>query len=450
VASNPSRSGKWPVTNDERKQFTPRLVVAVWLGVGFALAVRTVISPVIHSVFPLFAASADHFWNNQPLYGNYKPLDYFRYPPVFAVFVTPLSVLGLRAGGILWCWLNLGIYGWGVARFGLEVLPAKSWSQGRWSLYLLLALAGAIRGLWNSQSNPLAVGLLLLGSAEVVQRRNWRAGLLLASAVSLKLTPLAAVLLLCALVGWSLAGRLAVGIAAILVIPFLCAPVGKAWRDHEEWLSHLVGSSNERWPGFRDAWTIWMVGRQAWKGDGQPLVHDAPVNSSYYRAIQLTAAALALAWCLKHRRNGKVEARCLAVALALGLGWLTLFGPAVEHATYAFLAPALAWAVVEPGQRVRVRLLGWVAALLVMFLGWRQAVQLFPSWTWLEASLPLGSGLFILWALLVEQQDTQRTMTQRNLRRCLDRPAFDRSASTMGTTRIGDKKRSASELCKVC
>ena len=57
--------------------------------------------------------------------------------------------------------------------------------------FLALGALGALRGLWNGQSNALAVGLLLLAAACLARRQGWGAACLLAGADWLKLTPLA-------------------------------------------------------------------------------------------------------------------------------------------------------------------------------------------------------------------------------------------------------------------
>src|SRR5262245_18634622 len=75
----------------------PRAIV---LGIllGFALTARTLYRPESHTVFPVFAAGSKHWWADRPLYANYRPMDYFRYPPLFAIVITPLAVLGPIAG----------------------------------------------------------------------------------------------------------------------------------------------------------------------------------------------------------------------------------------------------------------------------------------------------------------------------------------------------------------
>jgi hypothetical protein len=141
-----------------------RVAITLWLLFGVAAGVRTVLRPNSHTVFPILAASSQHWWADRPLYARYRPLDYFRYPPAFAVAFTPLSAAGLTAGGVLWGWLNLGVYGWGLWRLRRDVLPLV-WTPGREALFLSVGLLGAMRGLWNGQSNALAVGLVLLAAA---------------------------------------------------------------------------------------------------------------------------------------------------------------------------------------------------------------------------------------------------------------------------------------------
>jgi hypothetical protein len=224
--------------------------------------VRTLVNPEKHTVFPIFAASAEHWWHDQSLYERYDDLDdYFRYPPVFAVCVTPFSRLGHTLGGILWTWLSLAVYAAGLWRFARDVVPS-AWSPARTAVFLALGALGALRGLWNSQSNALVISLLLLATSALVRRRWWGAAFLLAGSVWIKLTPLAPALLLCALWPRPLLGRFALALVPGLLLPFLTRPPEVVADHYREWATHLVSSSQERWPGFRDAWTAWLAVRQ--------------------------------------------------------------------------------------------------------------------------------------------------------------------------------------------
>jgi hypothetical protein len=401
-----------------------RWALALWLVAGVAVSVRTLVSPERHTVFPIFAASATHWWADAPLYVSYSPLDTFRYPPIFAVAVTPVAALGLRAGGVCWVWAGLAVYLHGLWCFARDVAPGR-WTCPRQAAFLTLGLLGALRGLWNAQSNALAVGLLLLaasalaralslggppegGETDADRRRQrgrwWRAAALLAAAVCLKLTPLAPALLLCALWPRRLAGRFVVALAAGFLGPLLTRPPAVVAGHYAAWLGHLVQSSGERWLGFRDGWTFWLAVRHLAGGLAGPLPVCHPVDTPAYRLVQLLAAVGALAWCLWQRRAGaRLGAGWLVhVTLAAGMAWLMLFGPAVEHATYVFLAPPLAWAVVQREAWARGRALLGAASFLVLVLGWgavsRQVAGVWPpAGELLLAALPAGTALFALW-----------------------------------------------------
>src|SRR5262249_17983712 len=74
------------------------LAVWVWLALALAVSVRTLLRPATHTVYPVFAAGAERWWADRPLYARDPALDDFRYPPPFAVLMTPLASLGLAAG----------------------------------------------------------------------------------------------------------------------------------------------------------------------------------------------------------------------------------------------------------------------------------------------------------------------------------------------------------------
>ncbi len=373
-----------------------RLAIALWLAFGVAVSVRTVLRPDTHTIFPVLANGSKHYWNDQPLYARYSPLDYFRYPPVFALAFTPLEYLGLTCGGILWGWLNLGVYGWGLWRLRRNVLPG-TWTPPREALFLMLGLLGALRGLWNNQSNALAVGLLMLAAAALVRRRWWPAAFLLALPVLVKLTPLVPALLLCALWPRKLTCRFLLALVLGLLLPFVTKMPGSVLQDYREWVAHLFGSSSERWPGFRDAWTVWLSARHLLFGDA--LVLDDPMGQPLlYRLLQVSTGLSVLAWCWWQQRRG-VEARTLvALTLAMGLAWLMLFGPAVEHATYVFLAPALAWAAVQRCDWRASRPLIFAALALVLVFGWGVLLRSWPpAEPYLLTALPLGTALFAVW-----------------------------------------------------
>jgi hypothetical protein len=366
----------------------------LWLALAGAAAIRTFLRPESHTVFPLFAASAVHWWNDQPLYVRYESLDYFRYPPLFAVAVTPFRVPGLVTGGILWTWFGMAVFAAGLYRFARDVLP-REWSRERTALFLALGALGGLRGFWNAQSNALVVGMLLLAASAVVRRRWWTGAFLLAGSVWIKLTPLAPALLLCSLWPRRLAGRFAVGLAVGFLLPFLTRPPETVLGHYREWAEHLRHSGSERWPGFRDAWTVWVVLRHLEAG---PVPLREPMDAAWYRVVQLASAAAVLAWCLGQRRRGASMQWLVQLSLSMGVAWLMLFGPAVEHATYVFLAPPLLAGALDAEAWPRGRWLIRTAFVLIMGLGWGTLTRpLQDGFPLVLVALPAGTALFMAW-----------------------------------------------------
>ncbi len=386
-----------------------RWAFRLWLAVAVAVCVRTLISPFNHTIYPILAGGSAHWWADWPVYADYKPLDYFRYPPSFAIAFTPFAALGPRAGGVLWSLVGGGVLLLGLWRFLRDAAPGD-WAPARQGMFLALCAFGALRGLWNAQSNALAVGLLLLGVAALVRRRWWTAAAVLAASVLVKCTPLAPVLLLCALHPRRLTPRLALFLALGLAAPFLTRPPTVVVGHYREWFDQMARLGGERWPGFRDGWTVWLVIRQWLHGAaGMPPLRE-PLHSAVYRGVQLLTAAAALFWCLWQRRRMTDPRRLTTVVLAMGVTWLLLFGPATEHATYVFLAPVLSWAFLQGNARSRGRWLLGAALVLILLLGWDSIARVFPSCgPVLLTTLPLGTTLFAIWLIgYADKEDSER------------------------------------------
>jgi hypothetical protein len=161
---------------------------------------------------------------------------------------------------------------------------------------------------------------------------------------------------------------------------------------------HLTGSAGERWLGFRDGWTVWVVVRHHLCGESGELPLRAPIDAPWYRALQLATALVVLGWCLYLQRRGCDRRRLVNVTLTLGAAWLMVFGPASEHATYVFLAPSLAWALLDEHAWPRARWVVMTAGMLILCLGWGALARSAASALLLTA-LPIGATLFAAWVV---------------------------------------------------
>jgi hypothetical protein len=311
-----------------------RAALLLWLIFAVALAIKSLVTPTLHTVFPKFAAGAEHWWAGLPLYEEYENLGPFRYSPAFAIAMTPFAWLGLVWGGLLFALLNVGAYVWAVRRLARDVLPGE-WPPVREAILLALAMPVAVRGLWNGQSNGLVAACLLLATAGLARQRWWLAAGLLSAAVYLKLSPLAVGLLFAGLVPGRLGPRLLGALVIGGLLPFLTASPEYVLDQYTGWFEHLVQTRQKRWPSFRDARTFWE-----WAG--------ITTNLSVYAVLQAGAGITALGWCWWQKRRWDHKPRMwLTAALAAGIGYLLLFGPAIESPTYVLIAPIVAWAVLE-------------------------------------------------------------------------------------------------------
>lgn len=379
-----------------------QLVWSLWLALGVAVTVRTVHRPTKHTVFPVFAAGALHWWSDAPVYANYEPqLDYFRYPPVFAIFMTPFAWLGLQTGGVLWSWLNLAILAWGAWRFLNDVLPS-GWSPERGAAFLALVMIGSLGSVWNAQSNSLALGLTLLGAAAVVRKNWWPAAAWLAASLCVKMTPVPIVLLLAALWPRQLVGRLTLLLLGALLMPFLTRSPAVVAEQYDGMVRQFQQTSNKRWEAFRDAWTIYLVAAEMLNAGDAPPPLRAPLESVPYRALQMVTAAAVLFWCLWWMRRTTAASWQVRMTLAMGAAWVLLFGPAVEQPTYIFLAPSLAWALLET--RLSGRFLITASAVMILVLGRTALIRPWQAaFPWTLAILPLGTAFFTAWLLRYAQ-----------------------------------------------
>ncbi|MFN4261834.1 MAG: glycosyltransferase family 87 protein [Gemmataceae bacterium] len=360
-----------------------------WLAWALLLLVvcgKAFLVPHSHTVWPVYQASAAHWWHGQPLYHSYPGLDLFRYSPTFAIAVTPLAFLPPAVGGALWAGANvLALLGAAVVLWD-HVLPRTENDDSRIGYLLLTCLAG-ISLVWNLQCNALLLAAVAFGLAALRQQRWWLAAFLLVAAVFIKVWAVAVVLLVLARWPKRMTGPMLIALLALAAIPFLTrSPVAVA-NSYAQWWHSLTSTSQTRWPGFRDAWTIWE--------------QFGPVSPLAYRLAQLGAALTVFLLCLWGARRPLPLRQQLTWVLGGGLCWQLLFGPASEQVTYGILAPLLSWGLVTSWRHRLVRY--WLgSAYLILVLCTLGDVErglrgLIPG---AQALLPLSVVLVAVWLLM--------------------------------------------------
>lgn len=387
-----------------------RRALVLWAILAAAVCVKIAWFGGNDSVYRVFAGAARHWWADQSLYGGYtvsEGLDVYRYSPTFAVAFTAFYRLPGECGAIAWGLVSITALVWAMHALARDVLPG-GWPPSREGWFLGLVMIGSIVGIWSLQSNAIVIALVGLALSAIARQRWWTAALWLAIPVFIKLWPIALVLLLAACWPRRLIWRFAAVCAVLAIIPFLTRPPGTvAWQYHE-WYVVLTGSLQARWPGYRDAWTIWeqtcpLLGLQAnWAQSTQ---------RHLYMAMQLLTAIGVLGWCLWQRRRIAASAsggagHLLTLILSMWACWQLLFGPGTEQLTYGIIAPSASWAVLVSFAEKRARWLTTMAWAMLALLPSgdieRAIAVLLPG---APALLPLGVVLLAAWLVWHEMMN---------------------------------------------
>jgi hypothetical protein len=273
----------------------------------------------------------------------------------------------------------------------------------------LLHIPLSVGSLNNAQSNPLVLGLLLIGVAAVAEQRWNLASGCLALAVLFKLYPLAVGLLLAAVHPRRLAGKLLIAVLIGLALPFFLRPMPYVLEQYSGWFHHLQMDDRQQLPF------------ELWYRDVRLLCRSChlPLSETAYPIIQLLMAAGAAGFGIAGRLAGWEERRLLSFVFALGDCWMTLFGPATESCTYILLAPTLAWMMLDAWQRPSP---WWLRTLLGVSFGLflvTQAAVWFPGGGRLCRALgthPLA-GLLLL--IGVVGRELQISLTKQGAHGCL-------------------------------
>jgi hypothetical protein len=315
-----------------------RLALALWVIAIGVVCVRSVLHPRERTLYTTWSGAGRDWEIGRDLYRKTWEYhqDQFRYSPLVAVTLVPFAHLPEGIGGAVWRLLNgallLGGFGW-----WLRSATSSSLSRRDQAIAFLLLLPLSLGSLNNGQPNPLIIGLLLIAAAAANRDHWWLAAVCVMLAASWKVYPLAVGLLMVAAYPRQLGPRLAVAMAAWLLLPFLCQRWDYVAGQYHLWFHRLGGDDRKNWPphmAYRDLWLLLQ------------LCH-LHIDARLYTLLQLAAAGGPAVFCVEARRRGIARREVLLGAVVLGSCWMTLVGPATESSTYVLLAPVLAWAVLE-------------------------------------------------------------------------------------------------------
>ncbi len=333
-------------------------------------------------------SAAENWLNGQPLYNGSGTG--FIYLPQSAVLFIPFAVISPVLRDVLWRLATIGTFAWGLER--LATRAEQRSSQPLFGIATLIAVPLSFSSARNGQATILIAGLMMAAVASLSQQQWRRAATYLTLATAIK--PLTVSLLLLATVLYPrLIGRLTIGLALMLLLPWFTqspAYVESQFLACKE-MFQAASTFADQQPF---AQVFGMLGVFGW-----------PVGAGAQTLVRLVLAGTTLVVCLVCRRR-LGESRWAVYFYALSTAYLMLFNPRTENNTYSMLAPALGlcfaqeWAV--------ERNLGRAALVGLMALGTVGGYEIGRLFTdpqhsiWLAPLMTIFFGVYLLAQLIRE------------------------------------------------
>ncbi|MDB4988644.1 MAG: hypothetical protein JWN04_3822 [Myxococcaceae bacterium] len=360
----------------------------LWI-VTFVVPAALIVAGRMRAIpFREYMGAGRRWWQHEPLYdlGN---IDGFQYLPQAAILFSPLAWLGSPTSDVLFRALGWSLYAFGLWRFVRILVPERA--PFAFLLASALATGPAFGNLINGQANLLVGALLLHAGVELIERRWWRASLILT--VGLALKPLMAVpVLLIGVVYRPMTLRLPLLVALMLFTPWLLREASYVSDQYEACLLKLrLCADPDRL--FEDV-------------RGLLVTLGLGLSVSVYLALRAGAALGVLAMGLWARVRVLEPAATLLVS-ALAAGYLMLFNPRTLSSSYVMTG---GFAALLGAKYVLERRHSAALLMLALCLAWTINHHVLP---WIEFWLrPLACiAFFIVLAreLFVPQRVTSRS-----------------------------------------
>jgi hypothetical protein len=363
-----------------------RIAVLVWCVLLLGVALNAYTHPRGHTVYDIYSPAARHWWAGEDLYARGE--EYYRYSPLFAIGLTPLAFLPDPWGNALWKTLNALVYAAGLWAWATRVLPIRL-TRNQLGALFLLALPTALHSLYIGQANLVMLGALLLGLAAAADERWNRSAGWFALATLVKSYAAALPLLLIVLHPRRLAARFAAALAIGLLLPLAAQQPAIVAAQYRSWLAHLRESE--------------AIMRERLRSVDELLrVCGYPITPHAFALLGLLTGAVVFGLCLLHARQTADPRARLHRAFLLFSAWVVLFGPATEACTYALIAPAIAWAIVDAfGRQLSWATRGLLIASLVLMglLGTDFFPGIIRDFANSHGAQPFGGLLFLAYLL---------------------------------------------------
>ena len=312
-----------------------------------------------------------NFWSGKPIY-VLNGLQGFHYLPIMLVIGTPLGWMSTPVAGAMFGLLSIAFLAFSVYRLAEAVSPAHPVTAAGSILAASVVASHQSVVLFQMQM-PMTAAMICAAVAGMKSRWQVMAWWLV---LAIALKPLAIVMALLAVVVVPQTRLpLAIGIAALLLIPFgfqNWSYVATQYGGYLENLSAVANAPAGQWYAQTEISTLF-------RSIGLEL--SPPVRL----AIRLGAAVgtLVLAWRIA--AIGMARATAFAL-LILATSYIALFNPRQENVSFIVVAPGIAALAMVYLARTIADIRGWIwlALAILVEVNWRNGTRagawLYPGW----------------------------------------------------------------------
>ena len=362
----------------------------VWL--AFLLIICIIVSLPGHrrTVTHNYRIASIQWFAGGPIYT--EGIHGFLYLPSAAVLFTPFAWPPFKVSEVLWrivCIVSLASGVWRLSRLagreaGLEVFPMMT----------LLSIPPALDSARNGQMSLPLAALMIHAVVDLAERRWWWSTIWLSLGLALKPLMIVPILLAAALYR-PMTWRLAIGFAAVLLLPFGAQHPSYVVEQYQLSVQKMSVSSRP--------------GNVARYSDLFGIVQSLGIDTPY--AVQTTiralAAVLTLGLCLLGVRPRR-DVRGAVLLLAMASCYLMLFNPRTENNSYVLLGSSLAvfaaWAFLVD----RRRAVGYALAAIVVGISASYEITRGSNY-WLSPSLCLIFAGYLTYLVLAGRRPALQT-----------------------------------------
>ena len=308
------------------------IVIGLWVAVLLGVCLRIGLNSHSHDVFVTYYDAGRKWIQSESLYSYTRG---FVYSPLIAAFFVLFSWLPLSLGAVLWRLIDAAVFAGAIFWWLKAEIHDRIPKSSHWLVFLLI-LPLSLGNFNNGQINPLIIGLLMIAILAARDRQWTLSAICVGICAYLKIYPLSVGLLLVLIYPRKLGWRLVLTLILMGALPFILQRPAYVFEQYQRWFSFRA-ADNRRMNMDIAPRDFAMILR---------MLH-INLSATVLLVIQILAGAAAAAVCMIGRVRKWSEERLLICIFTLGTCWMLLFGPATEDATYAMIAPALSFAMVQ-------------------------------------------------------------------------------------------------------